>query len=41
MNVRFLLAALTLGLGLVTFADFPGSLHTVDYDSPPISYSDA
>ena len=22
-------------------ADFPGSLHTVNYDSPPISYSDA
>lgn len=23
------------------FADFPGSLHTVEYDSPPISYTDA
>ena len=36
---------LTIGLALLALngvrADFPGSLHTVEYDSPPISYSDA
>ncbi len=26
---------------VVAHADFPGSLHTVEFDSPPISYSDA
>jgi len=41
MTARSLIVALAVSAAPVLQADFPGSLHTVDYDSPPISYSDA
>lgn len=41
MLLRALTICLLIAAGDRAHADFPGSLHTVEYDSPPIGYSDA
>lgn len=41
MLLRALTICLLITAGDCARADFPGSLHTVEYDAPPISYTDA